>query len=98
MVCQCRSRIKEGTCAYHCQVDALFVLEGIKQLHEPFALRCCQDIPLCQNMSDFVQFEQKLLAHHFQCTDFPSILLRCEIDLPIAALPNLGKDLEVPMA
>lgn len=48
-------------------------------------------------MSDFIQFEEKLLAHYFQGTDFSSILLRCKIDLSIATLTNLSKDLEVTM-
>ncbi len=48
-------------------------------------------------MPDFIQFEEELLAHYFQCTDFSSIFLGCKIHLSIATLTDLGKDLEVSM-
>lgn len=49
-------------------------------------------------MSDFVQFEEKLLAHYLESTDFSGILLFSQKDLSIAALSNLGKNLEVALA
>ncbi len=49
-------------------------------------------------MSDLVKFEQKLLAHYFQCTDFASVLFGCEVDLSIATLAHLGENLEVTVA
>lgn len=49
-------------------------------------------------MSDLVKFEQKLLAHYFQCTDFASVLFGCEVDLSIATLAYLGENLEVTVA
>ena len=49
-------------------------------------------------MSDLVKLEQKLLAHNFQCTYFASVLFGCEVDLSIAPLAHLGKDLEVAVA
>ena len=49
-------------------------------------------------MSDLVKFEQKLLAHYFQCTDFASVLFGCEVDLSITTLTHLGENLKVTMA
>ena len=46
-------------------------------------------------MPDFIQFEEELLAHYFQSTDFPGVFLGCKIDLSIATLTNLGEDLKV---
>ena len=48
-------------------------------------------------MSDFVQFEEKLLTHYLESTDFFGILLFSQKDLSIA-LSNLGKNLEVALA
>lgn len=48
-------------------------------------------------MPDFIQFEEELLAHYFQGTDFSSIFLGCKIHLSIATLTNLSKNLEVSM-
>ena len=48
-------------------------------------------------MSDFVQFEEELLAHHFKGTDFSCIFLRSKVDLSITTLANLSKYLEVTM-
>lgn len=84
--------------SYHCQIDALLVLEGIKQPHKPFALRICQDITLRKNMSNLIQLEQQLLAHNLQRTNLPSVLLLSEEDLSISALSNLCKNLEIPLA
>ena len=49
-------------------------------------------------MSDLVKFEQKLLTHYFECTDFASVLFGSEVDLSIAPLAHLGEDLEVTVA
>ena len=48
-------------------------------------------------MPDFVQFEEELLAHYFQGTDFSCIFLGCKIHLSIATLTDLGKNLKVSM-
>ena len=48
-------------------------------------------------MPDFVKFEQELLAHYFQGTDFSSVFLGCKIHLSVATLANLSEDLEVSM-
>ena len=80
---------------YHCEVYAFLVLKSVEQLHEPFTLCSCQDIPLCQDVPYFVQFEKQFLAHHLQCADLPRILLRCKVNLPVSTLTDLRQDLEV---
>lgn len=49
-------------------------------------------------MPDFVQLEKQFLAHDLQRADFPSIFLGCKINLTIASLPDLGKDLKIAMS
>lgn len=49
-------------------------------------------------MSDFVQFEKKLLTHHLESTDFLGVFLFGQKDLPVATLSNLGEDLKVALA
>lgn len=49
-------------------------------------------------MSNLVKFEEKLLTHYLQCADFASVLLGCKVDLSIAPLAHLGKNLEVAVA
>jgi hypothetical protein len=46
-------------------------------------------------VANFVQLEQELLAHDFQGANFSCVLLLCEVHLTIAALSDLGQDLEV---
>jgi len=82
---------------YHCQINALVILEGIEQTNEPLALCISQDITLSENMSDLVQLEEQLLAHHLQSTDFPGILLLRQENLSISTLSNLCEDLEVTL-
>lgn len=48
-------------------------------------------------MSDLVQLEEQLLAHNLQRAHFSCIFLRCKVDLSVAALSDLSKDLEVTM-
>ena len=49
-------------------------------------------------MSNFVKFEQQLLAHDLQCTDFSSVLLLCKENLTVATLSDLCEDLEITLA
>lgn len=49
-------------------------------------------------MPDFIQFEQELLAHDFQGTDFSGVLFSGKVHLSVATLTDLGEDLEVSMA
>jgi hypothetical protein len=83
---------------YHCKVYALVILEGVKQFDKPLAVSGGENISLCQDMSNFIQFEQKSLAHDFKRTNFSSIFLLRKIDLTIASLPNLREDLEIPVS
>lgn len=48
-------------------------------------------------MPDLIQFEEKLLAHHFQCTNLSGILLRSKVYLSITTLTDLCKNLEITM-
>lgn len=83
---------------YHGQVDALVVLECIKQPDQPLALRIGQNVAFSEHMSDLIKLEQELLAHDLERADLARILLRREIDLSIATLTNLCEDLEVTVA
>lgn len=49
-------------------------------------------------MPDFVQLEKQFLAHDLQRANFPSIFLGCKINLTIASLPDLSKDLKIAMS
>src|SRR3954463_13757643 len=49
-------------------------------------------------MSNLIQLEQQLLAHDFQRTNLPSILLLGKEDLSIATLSDLCKNLEISLA
>lgn len=82
----------------HRQVDLVIILEGIQKLDEPFALSGSQDVTLCENMPDLIQFEQQLLAHHLQRAHLARVLLLCQIHLSIATLADLRQDLEVVLA
>lgn len=48
-------------------------------------------------MTNLVQLEQQLLAHHLQRADLSRVLLLCKEHLAITALANLGQDLEVSL-
>lgn len=49
-------------------------------------------------MSDLIQFEQQALAHHLQRAYFLRISFLRQIDLSVAALTDLGEDLEIAMS
>jgi hypothetical protein len=82
---------------HHRQVNALIILEGVEQSNQPLALRVGQDITLCKDVSNFIQFEEQLLAHNLQRTNFSGILLLGKEDLSISTLSNLRKDLEITL-
>lgn len=48
-------------------------------------------------MSDFVELEEELLAHDLESTDLSGVFFLREVDLTIATLADLGKNLEVTM-
>ena len=83
---------------YHCKVNALLVLKGVEKFDEPFALSGCQYISLCEDVSNLIELEEKLLAHDFQSADLSCIFLRSKVYLPVATLSDLCQDLEVAMA
>jgi hypothetical protein len=82
---------------HHRQVNTLIILEGVEQSNQPLALRVGQDITLCKDVSNFIQFEEQLLAHNLQRTNFSGILLLGKEDLSISTLSNLRKDLEITL-
>ena len=83
---------------YHGQVDALVVLECIKQPDQPLALRIGQDVALSEHMSDLIKLEQELLAHDLERAHLFCVLLLGQEYLAIAALSDLREDLEVTVA
>lgn len=48
-------------------------------------------------MSNLVQLEQQLFAHDLEGAHLARVFLLCEEDLAIAALANLGQNLEVAL-
>ena len=70
-------------------------MERVEQPDKPLALRICQDITLCENVSNLIKLEEELLAHDLERAYFSRILLLCEEDLTVAALTDLGQNGEV---
>lgn len=83
---------------YHCEEDALLVLEGVKQADKPFTPGRGQNVTLREDVADFVELEQQLLAHDLQGAHFTRVLLLRQEDLTIATLANLCEDLEVALS
>ena len=91
-----RQRLSRGH--YHGKIYAAVVLECIEELNQPVALGRRQDVTLGENVPDFVELEEQLLAHDLQRAHLSRVLLLRKIHLAIAALADLGQDLEVVLA
>jgi hypothetical protein len=88
----------EWETAYHCEINALLILESIEQSNQPFAVGCREDVAFCQDVSNLVQLKEQLLAHDFQGTDFAGVFLLSKIDLPVSTLSNLSENLKVAVS
>lgn len=82
---------------HHSKIDALVILERVQKSHQPFALSGSQNITLGEDVSNFIQLEQELLAHDLQSADLPCVFLLRKINLPISSLANLCENLEVTL-
>jgi hypothetical protein len=84
--------------AYHCEVYARLVLEGIQQSDEPLAIRICENISLSQNVSNLIQFKEQRLAHNLECANLLGIPLLGQVHLTVPTLTNLCEDLEIALS
>lgn len=79
----------------HRQIHTTRILKRIKQPHQPLRLRRRQNIPLHQHVSNLIHLEQRGLHHLLQRADFACLAFTSEVDLAVAALPDLGDDVEL---